>query len=48
MPQLEEVGAYEGQGAGWMLLDHLQVLLRHFPHGRAGPFKQRWVVEVPL
>ena len=48
VPQLEEVGAHKGQGAGGMLFNLLQVLLRHLPHGGAASLKQRWVVEVPL
>lgn len=48
VPEFEEVRSHKGQAAGGVELHHLQVLLRHLPHGGAAPLEQSRVVEVPL
>lgn len=48
VPEFEEVSSHKGQAAGRVQLHHLQVLLRHLPHGGAATLEQGRVVEVPL
>lgn len=48
VPEFEEVRSHKRQAAGGVQLHHLQVLLRHLPHGGAAPLEQRRVVEIPL
>lgn len=47
VPELEEVGADVGQGAG-VLAHQAQVLLGQLPHGRAAALEQGGVVQVAL